>query len=80
YPRGLAVDSAGNIYVSNLIHGVVQKLAPDGSQVKVFSLPGFLPTPAGVALDAAGNVYVTDSQNEQIVKFSPSGTVLAVWS
>jgi sugar lactone lactonase YvrE len=85
YPRGIALDSGGNVYVTNLFganlrQGTIEKIAPNGSQVQVFTLPDFLSSPLGVAVDPAGNVYVTDEMNEHIVKFSPSGAVLAVWN
>ena len=79
-PRGLAIDSAGRIYVV------------DGSGVKVFDSSGnYLATmgrgsgwtvgtedgsgdmssPSGVALDNVGNVFVTDSGHHRVQKFTP---------
>ena len=70
-PAGVAVDTAGNVYVtsfgsgtqnSSAASGGVYKLAlqADGSYVKsqINDPTKPLTTPSGIAVDAAGNVYV----------------------
>lgn len=77
-PHGVAVDSAGNVYVAdtgnNLIRkvtrsGLVSTLAGGGGAAGSFTEPG------GVAVDLAGNAYVADAGNNQIRKVTPGGLV-----
>jgi len=55
YAIGMAVDGAGNIFVSN--GGVIKIAAGTGAQTKV---GGVLNASAGVAVDGRGNLYVAD--------------------
>jgi serine/threonine-protein kinase len=56
-PNGVAVDTAGNVYVIDKER--VLELAAGASGPTVIRLPG-LEEPDGVAVDTAGNLYVTD--------------------
>lgn len=73
-PEGIAVDAAGNVYVTDFGH--VWKL-PAGSTTAVelpFKGPNdILFTPHAVAVDATGNVYVAESlsQNPRVLKLAP---------
>jgi serine/threonine protein kinase/sugar lactone lactonase YvrE len=78
-PQGLAVDSAGNIYVAdtgnNLIRkvtpmGVVSTLLESGQGDEIVSQSVHLKSPGGVAVDSAGNVYVADTDNHCIRKIA----------
>ena len=64
---GLAVDSAGNVNVTDFERNRVLKLAAGASGPTVLPFSG-LNHPAGVAVDAAGSVYVADSGNRRVVK------------
>ncbi len=62
-PNGVAIDGAGDIYVSDAQAKTVQMIpsaAGPGSEPVTLNFPG-LTSPAGLALDTAGNVYVADS-------------------
>ena len=57
-PRGVAVDAAGNVYVSDNNNGRVVKLAAGSATQTVLPFAD-IKAPWGVAVDAAGNVYAT---------------------
>jgi sugar lactone lactonase YvrE len=68
-PNGVAVDAAGNVYVSDSgNNNVVEVPAASGPGSTPFALnfPG-VSSPAGLSLDANGNLYVADSGNKQIL-------------
>ena len=71
-PVGVAVDGAGNVYVTDLDSNRVRKLAPGSSAPTSLPFAG-VSKPLGVAADSAGNVYVTDEINTQVVKL-PAGS------
>jgi serine/threonine-protein kinase len=73
-PGGVALDSAGAVYVaSEAMYGRVVKLASGTSTPTVLPFTG-LYQPQGVALDAAGSVYVTDFNNRVVVLAAGSNT------
>ena len=71
-PRGLAVDSAGNVYVADLGNNSVRKITPSGI---VSTLASGFSGPTGVGVDSAGNVYVSESSNSRISKITSGGIV-----
>jgi len=87
-PTGVAVDSAGNVYVADAGNNLIRKISPSGvvttlagngnlnggSSDGVGTAASFN-TPTGVAVDAKGIVYVADAGNNLIRKISPSGIV-----
>ncbi|MYM36994.1 hypothetical protein GTP38_21945 [Duganella sp. FT94W] len=85
-PIGIAVDKAGNVFVSesNLIRkltpaGTVSTFAGSGSDVGEDGqgLKASFNQPYGLALDAAGNLYVAE-QGGTVRTISPSGYVATV--
>ena len=75
--QGIAVDGAGNVYVTCPGDQSVIKIAVDGTQSPVganWSLP------VGVAVDASGNIYVADGLRTSITKITSTGTESAVGS
>jgi uncharacterized protein (TIGR03437 family) len=79
-PNGLAVDSAGNIYIADQnsrirkvnTAGVISTIA--GTGISGFSGDGgpatsaTISNPGDVALDAAGNLYLADADNNRVRK------------
>ena len=58
-PGGVAVDTAGNLYVTDSHNNRVLKLAAGSATPTVLPFTG-LNSPSGVAVDTAGNLYVAD--------------------
>jgi DNA-binding beta-propeller fold protein YncE len=83
FPRGLAVDNAGNILVSDTNNGRIQKFSPAGVFLSVIgrtgSGPGEFLEPGGIAVDSGGNIYVADVSNNRVQKLKADGTFLAEW-
>jgi serine/threonine-protein kinase len=66
-PGGVAVDSAGAVYVTNQgMYGRVVKLTPGSDTPAVLPFTG-LYQPQGVAVDSAGAVYVTDFNHRVVM-------------
>jgi DNA-binding beta-propeller fold protein YncE/class 3 adenylate cyclase/predicted Ser/Thr protein kinase len=90
---GVAVDGAGNVYVTDsntqtvpsifIQKGRVVKLSPAGKTLAHWGKPGSAKGqfngPKGLVVDDKGNVYVADHDNGRIQKFSPRGVWLAQW-
>jgi serine/threonine protein kinase/sugar lactone lactonase YvrE len=57
-PHGIAVDDAGNVYVTDTANQAVRKISTSGN---VTSIALGLSDPESIAVDAVGAVYVTDS-------------------
>jgi sugar lactone lactonase YvrE len=74
-PNGVAVDAAGNVYISDSSSNVVWEapaVGPPSGSPFTLSFTG-LSAPAGLALDANGNLYVADSGNKQILLMNRVG-------
>ena len=80
---GIAVDSSGNIYVSEPSYHVVRRITPSGFVSTIAGFPGvagsndgdaeraLLYHPVGVAVDSGGTVYVADMGNNRIRVITP---------
>lgn len=83
-PRGLAVDSKGNLFVADYYNGRVQKFGPDGKFILTFGTKGDgegqFKEPNSVVIDDAGNVYVTDGLAHKLMKFDSEGKFLKEWT
>ena len=72
HPMGVAIDSHGNLFVTDKLNGLVRKITP-GGEVSTFAGPFSGPT--GITMDAYNNLYVANS-NATILKITPTGEVL----
>src|SRR5204862_836341 len=80
YPRGVAVDSSGNVYVADYYNYTIRKITPAGAVTTLAGLAQAYGSddgtgsaarfffPDGVAVDNSGNVYVAEINNCSIRK------------
>jgi len=71
-PGGVALDTAGNVYVADTGNARVLKLPARSNTQVTLPFTGLF-DPDGVAVDTAGNVYVTDFGNNSVLKL-PAGS------
>jgi hypothetical protein len=80
-PNGIAVDSAGDVYVAEGNGNRFQKFDNNGNfllKAGIFGdVNGGFVSPSGIAVDHAGNIYVTDSFTNRTSKFNAAGTYLS---
>jgi uncharacterized protein (TIGR03437 family) len=92
-PAGVAVDTAGNLFIVDSFNERMRKVTPDGiiSTVAGNGTNGFsgdggpainaelsLSDYGAVAVDAAGNLYIADEGNNRIRKVTPGGIISTV--
>ena len=81
YPTSIAMDRAGNLYVTDAGNNTLRKLTPVGTNWVSSTIAGTVGVPgsrdgsnsvaqfnypSGIAVDAAGNLYVADTYNDTI--------------
>jgi DNA-binding beta-propeller fold protein YncE len=91
FPKGVALDSGGNLFVADSDNFRIVKLSSTsgeflaqwiglGSVIKNKQVPGSFQSPRGVAVDAAGTlVYVADTFNHWVQRLSADGRPQAHW-
>jgi sugar lactone lactonase YvrE len=88
FPRGLAIDSEGNLYTADSQNNRIRKITPGGiiSTVAGSGIRGYagdgkaaieaqLNRPQGVVFDSRGNLYFADAGNACIRKVTPKGII-----
>jgi sugar lactone lactonase YvrE len=89
-PTRLAVDSNGNVYVTDTGNSTIRKISPAGAVLTIAGQGGTCGAldgsgtaaqfcnPKGIALDPSGNLWVADTKNNTIRKIDQAGHVTTV--
>ncbi len=75
YPISVAVDAAGNVYLTDTGNDRVLKLAAGSNEQTVLPFTG-LHSPGAVAVDTDGNVYITDFVTDATIFNVPNSRVV----
>ena len=79
-PGGVAVDSAGNVFVADTDNDTIREVTSAGMVTTIGGLAGvsggvdgigssaIFASPSGIALDSAGTLYVADPDNNRVIK------------
>ena len=91
HPGGVAVDSAGNLYIADTGNHGIRRVDPSGTITTIagtgeggYSGDGGLAVkakiwrPSDVAVDELGNLYIADTWNHRIRRVDNSGTISTV--
>ena len=74
---GVAVDTAGNIYVADTGNNAIKKILV-GTGYSTTTLVTGLSSPGGVAVDSSGNLYVADTGNNAVKQILAAGGYVTV--
>lgn len=86
-PIGIALDSFGNLYVTDAVHHTIRKISAQGvvttfagsagvrGSADGIGLAAQFHSPSGIAIDTSDNLYVADTGNHTIRKITPVGAV-----
>ena len=91
-PVGVAVDSAGNLFVSEYFSARIRKVTPDGRITTYVgtadccilgdggaaTLASVFNVPHAIAVDNTGNLYIADPRNARIRKVTTDGIITTI--
>ncbi len=91
YPYNVATDTAGNVYISDIVNQSIRKVSSSGIITTICGTgsSGFsgdsgqataakVNWPAGMVIDRAGNLLFADSRNNRVRKIDPSGVITTI--
>ena len=76
FPSAVAVDSSGNVYITDFYGGVYEIMAVNGAipaSPVINTLGGGFSAPTYIALDGNANVYITDNGANHAIEEIPQG-------
>ncbi|MGO9239435.1 MAG: hypothetical protein ACLQBJ_01390 [Bryobacteraceae bacterium] len=92
-PVGLAVDSAGNVWIGDTANNVIREVTTDGNINTVIgnsygdyggdggtAIASSINHPLGIVLDAAGDMFIADQLNQRIRKVTATNNSIATTS
>jgi sugar lactone lactonase YvrE len=79
-PQGIALDSEGNVYVTDTLNNRVEIFDADGNFISLFGKngdgPGYFARPKGIAVDSDGHIWVADEMQDRLQVFNREGQLL----
>ncbi|HWW06647.1 NHL repeat-containing protein [Collimonas sp.] len=87
FPRGIAIDSAANLYIADTNNNTIRKLSASGDVITLAGTAGAAGSndgsgqrarfnqPYGIVIDSAGNIHVSDTSNQLIRNLSQTSVV-----
>ena len=75
---GIAVDTCGNLYITDYDNSRIRKVDTNGAINTVVASSSGISQPRGLAVDGGGNLFVTDAGNYRVHKVDTNGIVTLV--
>jgi uncharacterized protein (TIGR03437 family) len=90
-PSSVAVDTLGNVYLSDTSTNRIRRVSPDGTMVTIAGADeaglrgddgpasrAILNNPTGIAIDTENNLYIADTGNNRIRKINAIGQISTI--